>query len=152
MTMRSPPNLQTLCLKSGYPFRARDGDYHSTEDISEDIQGYTPFLRAPSASIPATLKDLDVIYDSFMRSDNAKRELITAAAKKAKQIGINMRVLYQEHTRFFPPYLYGEQEPKEEVVYCNGQFVGKFAEGGRSVSDEESNPDDSESEWVSDDD
>ena len=138
MSVQPPPKLQHLSLKDVAPFRAFRPAHrypHQLPDV-EAVPYYIPFFRAPSASLPPTLKNLDVTYEKSAGPDfvllDPSKYFIQAAAKIAveKFGGVILRVFTRQHGRYFPPFLYGEREPEDELVYAGvGEgFVGKFAE------------------------
>ncbi|KAF7197497.1 hypothetical protein HII31_01307 [Pseudocercospora fuligena] len=127
MSSRSPPILKSLTFKSENVFRP--GSYGEAESTFSMI----PFLRAPSSSVPSTLKSIDVVYHNPPLSPQAltpsTRKFIETAAKATGKAGIKLRVLSEDRTNYFPPYLYGEPTPEEHVVY-DGEFAHNFSSIG----------------------
>lgn len=97
-----------------------------------------PFLRAPSASIPKSLKTLELTYTAdrnglmvveLVNAGSRERSFIRDAAKVTAGMGIALRVLatrIEGENRYFPPYLYGETEAPEDVVFEHEDFTGNF--------------------------
>ncbi|EME81300.1 uncharacterized protein MYCFIDRAFT_88010 [Pseudocercospora fijiensis CIRAD86] len=131
MSSRSPPILKNLTFKSDNAFRP--GSYGEAESTFSMI----PFLRAPSSSVPPTLANLNVVYHNPPLSPQdltpSTRIFIETAAKATGKVGINLRVLSEDRTNYFPPYLYGEPTPEEHVVY-DGDFTQSFASIGAKAS------------------
>lgn len=148
MSSKSPPTLHTLHFKGADPFHGIDFEptplLASTDQVG--FRSGIPFLRAPSSSLPPPLKELNLTYDKFVRSVGMEKSLIAAAAKEIKKLEFALRVAFQTSTRYYPPYLYGESEPRQELLYVDGTFVGRFAGDLQAGSSS-----DTDSEWVSDD-
>jgi hypothetical protein len=122
LSTSSPPNLRTLVYQSDNPITL---PHRSSKDRpAEDsyLQSLLPFLRAPSASIPASLEDLHVVYQRnhmqpvYLTSE--KREHIRRVSKVlSKAHNINLMITSHTFGSYFPPLLYGEPEPTKRLVY-----------------------------------
>lgn len=146
MTSCSPPTLETLEFKALSPFRREHGS--ASEDKAIPI---IPFLRAPSCSVPATLRNIDIAFGSTVYDADGDilpsmtKNLIEVTAKAARPMGVKLRFFFKPRTHYFPPYLYGEPVPVETLVYDEG-FVNELPRPLDSVSDNEGSEEDS-SEW-----
>ena len=134
MSMQSPPNLQSLFLRTGRPFQF---DYKSLENRTGLDLTDIPFLRAPSVSITPTLENLEVVYhDNYalaihLSGNGPERVIIREAAKAVSKSNITLRVyttVSELGRSYFPPFLYGEEEPGLELVFDGKAFVGRFSE------------------------
>lgn len=124
MSISSPPNLHRLAVKS-------------------DGLNFNPlsFLRAPSASVPQSLKLLDITWTT---GDNrgvaisgfvealAKSSLVEKASKTARELGVKLRVYANTGdgtAHCYPPFLFGERISTEQLV-----FAGGFVQDGKGVT------------------
>lgn len=138
--MTSPPNLKRLVFQAERPLEQPSNPSNAPD--ADLIISQIPFLRAPSAAIPKTLKSLDIVFIedhdiATMDLTNPRsqgRSFIRDASKATLAVDVNLRILATQddgRPRYFPPYLYGETEPLAEVVF-DGDFVDPFK--GRRVS------------------
>lgn len=123
VSMRSPPNLKRLALRAERPwFNHR---ILLTDDDSRPISNI-PFLRAPSASLPKSLKQLDVTYndlrgvsiEEFVRL-GGHVSLFQEIHKAASKAGVALRIFAtqsESDLRYYPPFLYGEKEPPDVLI------------------------------------
>lgn len=123
VSMRSPPNLKRLALRAERPWfnhriLIKDGDTRPISNI--------PFLRAPSASLPKSLKQLDVTYndlrgvsiEEFVRL-GGHVALFRDICRAASKFGIALRIFAtqsESDLRYYPPFLYGEKEPQDVLI------------------------------------
>lgn len=124
ISSRSPPNLKELTFKSSIIFRRPVAK--PLEDQDEDIMSILPFLRAPSSSVPKSLKSLDLVYNDPtmppMIDTEAAKNFIKAAAKLTEKMGIQLKIWATEPNSYYPPYLYEEPVPKEDLVFNGTDF------------------------------
>ena len=135
MSMQSPPNLKSLFLRTGRPFQF---DYKSLENRTGLDLTDIPFLRAPSVSITPTLESLEIVYhDNYALAihlsarNGPERAIIREAGKAVSKSNITLRVhtsVSEQGRSYFPPFLYGEEEPGLELVFDGKAFVGRFSE------------------------
>lgn len=134
MSTTSPPNLKLLASKVDRPFLDPFTSSHAPDEPS--VVSQIPFLRAPSASVPETLKTLNITYTNIhsipgvdlMIPGSKERVRISNAADATSRMDVSLRVFltWRGGTAwYYPPYLYGEQEPLDGLVFENG-FVGPF--------------------------
>ncbi|KAF2160571.1 hypothetical protein M409DRAFT_70325 [Zasmidium cellare ATCC 36951] len=118
MTSCSPPILKTLEFKALTPFRRELGSTAEDHAI-----GIVPFLRAPSASVPSTLKNIDISFGSTAYDADGNilpsqtKNLIEVTSKATRSMGVHLRFFFKPRSHYFPPYLYGEPTPVETLVY-----------------------------------
>lgn len=131
------------------PFRREHGSTAEDRAI-----GIIPFLRAPSASVPSTLRNVDIAFGSTVYDaegdilPSMTKNLIEVTSKAVRPMGVRLRFFFKPRTHYFPPYLWGEPTPIETLVYDNG-FVAELP--GQQTSNETSNADSEseDSEWES---
>ena len=134
MSTASPPNLKRLAYKSDRIFLNTFNSSCAPNQTS--ILSEIPFLRAPSASMPKSLERLDITYsyaDGIPRYDlgtpgSKERTRISNADEAVSKLGIALRVYltFGDGTAwYYPPYLYGEREPRDGLVF-EKDFVGPF--------------------------
>lgn len=138
ISTRSPPNLRHLTFASVSPFRnsAGGGTHPSATPAEGDtaLLTYVPFLRTPSASIPKNLQTLDVVIEmseyatpEWSLVDGFKAHVEKAAKAAAKTSGLKLRLLERRHGQYYPPFLWGEQEPEAKLMFDGDQFVNESA-------------------------
>lgn len=131
MSSRSPPHLKRLSFKGDNAFCMPNSAAQVPPTAFDmDPLHMTPFLRAPSSSVPPNLHELNVTYQNpSLRARDltlGMRDFISTAAKATRQMGIRLKVHSLERQAYFPPYLYGEPLPKELLVF-DGSCAEEFA-------------------------
>lgn len=101
---------------------------------------FIPFLRAPSASIPPTLRIFNIVCEyglheeSNLVSKGTLQATIRNAAKAVTKThgGVKMNVRHHDRGHYFPPFLYGEPQPKERLIYdgVKDRFVEEASSDG----------------------
>ena len=131
LTSRHPPNLRELRFEAENPLLAlhrRHAQNLNGED--DNVLDFIPFLRAPSASIPPTLKTLNLLYEYSTYGgglSHSRRSAIKAAAKRTfESLKVTLNVKYRERGHYYPPFLFGEPTPAEGMIYDG--YRGVFTE------------------------
>lgn len=148
LSTQSPPNLRTLVYQAENPITTLRASSRDTVLNDSSLATYLPFLRAPSASVPACLETLHIVYQSRyrqpLRLSDYMREHIQRLAKALSKVhGASLTVAETTFGRYFPPFLYGEPTPKERAIYEGAS--DEFVDGGRE-RDQDWNPGGSDSD------
>lgn len=126
MSMNSPPNLKHLAFKAKNPWFSHQ--LRLSEEAAKPIS-FIPFLRAPSASLPKYLKQVDVTHQdlrgvsiaNFVRLRDSMT-FVRDVHKAASEVGVVLRVFATQSDgalRYYPPYLWNEIQPME-ILISNG--------------------------------
>jgi hypothetical protein len=130
LTSRAPPNLKNLTFQARYALNLPLIDHPSA---NENICAVIPFLRAPSSSVPPTLKNIDLIWQDPPKTRSklpkAVRTFVELSAEATKKMGIKLRVLSLDRSNYFPPFLYGEPVPQLRKIFDEG-----FTEGLKAAT------------------
>ncbi|PPJ54831.1 hypothetical protein CBER1_08428 [Cercospora berteroae] len=114
LSSRAPPTLKVLTYQIDQMF------WPPYLDSSADAPLATiPFIRAPSSSVPPSLKTLRII-GHIQDLTTAMKGQIEGAARGMKKMGINFELHFETWSSYFPPYLYGEPLPTTTSVYDGG--------------------------------
>lgn len=128
MSVNSPPKLKRVASKAPRPYF--DEVVLGAPDDGTNPTSVLPFLRAPAASIPKCLEQLDVTYTdllgmsvaAFVRLGN-QESFLKDLSKAVSEMGVKLRIFatqYEDLLRYYPPYLYGEKEPSDKLILDSG--------------------------------
>ncbi|KAK5175450.1 uncharacterized protein LTR77_000589 [Saxophila tyrrhenica] len=152
-----PPNLKVLTYQAENAITSPHGSSLQTNadetEMNNRLVALLPFLRAPSASVPASLERLNIVYQRRVQAPvvftDDKQAHIEKTAKALKAVhGAVLMVGFKGFGQYYPPFLYGEDEPKEKMIFDgeSGTFYGLKPGYARlaDLTDE----DDSDEEWA----
>ena len=127
LSSHPPPNLRDLTFQQDlnplWPLGSQiDGDLDNA-----GVLLFIPFFRAPSSSIPSSLEIFNIVceysdgqQDIFV-SEEARRSTIRRAAKAVSEThGVKLNVKYYYRSHYYPPFLHGEPQPEEGLIYDGG--------------------------------
>lgn len=114
LSSQPPPNLCSLHFQSENPIYMPRGSIRMRDDDEAPTDRYLismlPFFRAPSASVPSTLKSLRITYQHSSRlppdmTDEKRWTIRRAAAALKNQHGVCLTVTDLSFGHYFPPFL-----------------------------------------------
>jgi hypothetical protein len=123
MSSNSPPNLRSISFQSENPMHLTHNSRATNQDDRDrELLGMLPFLRAPSAAVPASLQEIYITYQRNIFQplvlNEEKKENIRATARALMRVhGASLTITSKGYGNYFPPILYGEPEPRNIVIY-----------------------------------
>lgn len=120
LSSRAPPNLKNLSADSEYPLERFHYNFQPIDESLSNALEFAPFFRAPSSCMPKRFEKLKLTHALHPEED---RELVLDLAKKLALVGAKLEVIVKhDSSRYFPPYLHGEEKPAEET-YFDGEVI-----------------------------
>ena len=136
LNYHSPPNLREVIAEDFDPIYTHYNEEKwsvQQEPIAEQIAVQLPYLSAKHRSSPKSLERITLIYNENGGSEDqdreksvARRQLDGVAKILKKDYGLSLFVVRKTISRYYPPFLYGEPTPKEELLFDGD--TGKFTE------------------------
>lgn len=132
LNCRSPSNLRELVSEQP-PILIPNRRPSATHG---ELMTRTILLNVSSPNIPPDLKQMTLIHDvndvdeeemDSMRS-TAGRNILALEKAMREKFGLALSVKYKSRGKYYPPFLYGEPLPREELVYDGtaGGFTEAF--------------------------
>jgi len=166
MSSVPPPKLRYLTYQAENPLTSPQGSSqrHNGDEAEMDrrLVALLPFLRAPSSSVPPGFKSLKIIYQrahtQFVELTREKQTHVEKTAKALKAVyGADLTVGFKSFRGYYPPFLYGEREPEEQMIFDSekGGFVRTaqahhhhHLEDDDTSDDDDSDDTNSDEEWT----
>jgi hypothetical protein len=135
LNYHSPLNLREVVAEDVDPIYTMLQWSVQTEPTVKGIAEHIPYLDVKHRNIPKSLKKVTLIYnenggteDQDWEKSVARRQLDGVAKILQKDHGLSLFVVRKTISRYFPPFLYGEPTPKEELLLDGdtGEFTEVF--------------------------